>query len=127
MSEENVEIVQRLFSALADEDFRLLLALFAPNVEWVPHEGSYQGPEGVVKHMAEWIEPWDEHSISANEIITAGDRVLAVVHLSARGTGSGMEIDQDFFQLYTISDGKIVRMVEFLERADALEAAGLAE
>jgi ketosteroid isomerase-like protein len=38
-----------------------------------------------------------------------------------------MEVDQRFFQVYTVSDGKIIRMVEFGARDQALEAAGLSE
>jgi hypothetical protein len=34
-----------------------------------------------------------------------------------------MEIDQRFFQIYAVRSGKIARMVEFLARDDALEAA----
>ena len=127
MSEESVEIVRRFFAALDDEDYGAAVGLFDPNVEWVPTEGRYQGREGVLNHMIEWMEPWDEHSITAKEVIEAGDQVLAVIHLTARGAGSGMEIDQDFFQIYAISEGKIVRMVEYVERDEALEAAGLDE
>jgi hypothetical protein len=38
-----------------------------------------------------------------------------------------MEIDQRFFQVYAVGNGKIIRMVEFVRRAEALEAAGLGE
>jgi ketosteroid isomerase-like protein len=41
--------------------------------------------------------------------------------------GSAMEIDQRFFQVYAVGDGKITRMVEFARRTKALEAAGLSE
>jgi ketosteroid isomerase-like protein len=38
-----------------------------------------------------------------------------------------MEVDQRFFQVYTVRDGKIRRMDEYVDRARALEAAGLPE
>jgi ketosteroid isomerase-like protein len=49
------------------------------------------------------------------------------IHLTARGAQSRIEIDQRFFQVYTLRDGKISRMVEFVDRARALEAVGLRE
>jgi len=49
--------------------------------------------------------------------------VLAVIHLTARGTGSGMEIDQRFFQVYDVRGGKITRMLEFLSREAAVAEA----
>ena len=61
------------------------------------------------------------------EFVDAGDRVVVALHLRGRGRGSGVEIDARFFDVYTIRDGKIVRMDEFTERFAALEAAGLRE
>jgi ketosteroid isomerase-like protein len=52
---------------------------------------------------------------------------LAVVRLTGRGVASGVEIDQRFFQVYAVRNGKIIRMVEFVTRDEALEAAGLKE
>jgi ketosteroid isomerase-like protein len=68
-----------------------------------------------------------EHRIEAEEFTEAGNQVLVVVHLTGRGSGSGMEIDQRFFQVYAVRNGKIIRMVEFVTRDEALEAAGFLE
>jgi ketosteroid isomerase-like protein len=124
MSQENVEVVRRLFAAFDDQEWDVALGLFDPAVEWSPVEGNFRGVEGVVTAMAEWTEPWEEHRVEPEEFTEAADRVLAVIHLTGRGVGSGMEIDQRFFQLYEVRSGKILRMVEFLSRAEALEAAG---
>jgi uncharacterized protein len=127
MSEENVGVVQRLFSALEADDFAAALELFDAEVEWSPMEGSYRGVEGVGASFIEWLEPWDEHRIEAEEFVEGDDRVFVTVHLTARGQGSGLEVDQRFFQVYTVRDGKIRRMVEYVDRARALDAAGLGE
>jgi ketosteroid isomerase-like protein len=127
MSEENVEIVRGLFAALDDQDWEAALGFFDPEVEWSPTEGTFHGPEGVVSSLAEWLEPWEEHHIEAEEFMEAGDQVVAVIHLTGRGAGSGMEIDHRFFQVYAVGNGLIIRMVEFVRRAEALEAAGLRE
>lgn len=124
MSQRNVEVVQKLFAALDRQDWEAALGCFDPGVEWSPTEGTFHGLEGVVGALAEWLEPWDEHHIEAEEFSEAGGDVIAVIHLTGRGAGSGMEIDQRFFQVYSVADGKITRMVEFLRRTDALEAAG---
>jgi ketosteroid isomerase-like protein len=96
-------------------------------VVWSPIEGTYHGIDGLATHWSEWIEPWAEHRIDPEEFVQVGDQVVAVIHLTATGRGSGMEIDQRFFQLYTIRTGKIAQMTEFMSRAEALKAAGLAE
>jgi ketosteroid isomerase-like protein len=118
-----MDVVRRLFAAFDAQDWEVALGLFDPEVEWSPVEGSYRGPEGVVAAMADWTEPWEEHLVEAEEFVDASDRVLAVVHLTGRGAASGMEIDQRFFQVYEVRDNKIVRMIEFVTRADAMNAA----
>jgi uncharacterized protein len=126
MTQDNVEVVRGLFSALEGNRFEELLGLFDPEVEWSVTEGTFHGIDGVVNSFIEWMEPWDEHSIEAEEFLESGDhRVLATIHLSGRGERSGMEIDQRFFHLYTVRDGRITSMVEYVDRGKALEAAGL--
>jgi uncharacterized protein len=123
MSQESVDVVRQLFEAFDDQEWEHALALLDPEVEWSPVEGVFRGPEGVVASLIEWLEPWEEHTVEAEEILETSDRVLAVIHLTGRVAGSGMEIDQRFFQVYDVRDGRIVRMVEFVARADALDAA----
>ena len=124
MSQENVEVIRRLFAVIDRQDWGAVLGLFDPEVEWSPTEGTSHGIEGPASSVAEWLEPWEDHRIEAEEFAEAGDQVLAVVRLIGRGAASGMEIDQRFFQVYAVRNGKIIRMVEFVTRDEALEAVG---
>ena len=123
MSQEDIDVVRRLYAAFDDQEWATALGLFHPDVEWSPVEGTFHGPDGVVAALAEWTESWEEHRVDAEEFVQASDRVLAVIHLTGRGAASGMEVDQRFFQIYDVRDGKIVRMKEFVTRAQALDAA----
>jgi ketosteroid isomerase-like protein len=125
-SEESAEVIRALFAALEHDDFATALGLFDPEVEWLPTEGRFRGIEGVGAAFIEWLEPWDEHHIELEELVEAGeDRALVTLHIRARGEHSGMEIDQRFFQVYTVAEGKVRRMVEYVDRDQAQEAAGL--
>jgi ketosteroid isomerase-like protein len=86
-------------------------------------EGTFHGLQGLAKAVAEWTEPWEEHRVDAEEVEPVGDHVLAVVQLTGRGAGSGMEVSQRFFQVYEVRDGKITGMIEYVTRAEALESA----
>jgi ketosteroid isomerase-like protein len=55
------------------------------------------------------------------------DRVLAAVRFIARARHTEIPIDTPVYWLYTIRAGRIVKMVVYLDRAEALEAAGLSE
>lgn len=128
MSQQNVETVRKFFAAVESNELAEALRLFDPDIEWRPTEGSYRGIDGVAQHWGEWMEPWDEHEMEVEELIGAGrDQVLVAIRVSARGEQSGMRIDQRFFHLYTVNEGKIIRMVEYVDRARAMQAAGLRE
>jgi ketosteroid isomerase-like protein len=68
----------------------------------------------------------DEVHFGAEDIRDAGDDVVAFVRMRARGKGSGIEVEARIAHLWTMRDGKGVR-VRVLERDAALEAAGLRE
>src|SRR5437764_10180922 len=54
MSQENIEVVRRLFVGFDREDWAAALELFDPAVEWSSTEGIYHGPEGVLNSLVEW-------------------------------------------------------------------------
>ena len=119
MSHENVEVVRRFL--LVDVDEALTFA--DPGIVWNPIEESpTQGHDAVRASLARWKGEWDDYQLSAEEFVDRGDRVVVTVRLGGRGRGSGVEIDARFYDVYTLRDGKIVRMDQFTERSEALEA-----
>lgn len=50
-----------------------------------------------------------------------------MTHQVGRGKGSGVEVEGDVAFVFTVRQGKLVRWQMFTSRAEALEAAGLAE
>jgi ketosteroid isomerase-like protein len=128
MSQENVEIVRKfVVEFMVDEHDEGLTYLDADFV-WNPVEASStRGVDGFVATMARWESTWAEYEATAEEFVDMGDRVVATVRFHGRGRGSGVETDARYYEVYTVRDGKIVRMDEFTERSEALEAAGLRE
>lgn len=117
MSKENVEIVRSFFVA----DLEEALAYVDPSIVWNPvEESSTQGPEAVRASTKRWKSEWDDYAVIPEELIDMGDRVVATVRFRARGRGSGIEIDDRLYDVFTLRDGKIVRMDQFTEEADAL-------
>jgi ketosteroid isomerase-like protein len=123
MSQENVETVRR-FLSLADVDEALEHA--DPGIVWNPiEELPTQGHDAVRTSLAHWKAEWVEYQLTQEEFVDMGDRIVVTVRVGGRGRGSGVEVDARFFDVYTLRDGKIVRMDQFTERSEALEAAGL--
>jgi ketosteroid isomerase-like protein len=131
MSEENVEIVRRQLDAYLRGDSETALAAYDPEVELdvsIRPEGRiYQGLEGLVEAIRTWSGTWEDYRVEVQEIIDAGDNVVVVDHQMGRGKGSGAPLDQQTFWVYTLREGKIVRLVWLSTREEALEAAGLSE
>ena len=124
MSQESVEIVRRFLIGDVDE----ALAYADPEIVWNPiEELPTQGHGAVRASLARWKAEWDDYEMLPEEFVDRGDRVVVTVRLGGRGRASGVEIDARFYDVYTLRDGKIVRMDQFTERRQAFEAAGLAE
>ena len=134
MSQENVEIVRAQydsFSQIAEggEVHSWVLRYFDPNCEYRPVEelDAIRGHEGLIGWTERWLEAWSSFSDQVEEIIDGGEVVVAAVTISGHGRTSGVEIRQRFFHVFEMREGRIVRLREYLDRASALEAAGLPE
>jgi ketosteroid isomerase-like protein len=121
MSNENVEIVRRFVLG----DFDEALSHVDPGIVWNPVEESpTEGPEAVRASTERWKREWDDYELTPEDFQDMGDRVLVTVRFRARGRGSGIAVGARLYDLFTLRDGKIVRMDQFSERSEALEAAG---
>ena len=76
-----------------------------------------------------WIDYWDamDWSLDPEEFIDAGERVVVLARLSARGRESGVSLERRDGMVWTVRDGKAVRLDYFNNATKALEAAGLRE
>ncbi len=134
MSQENVEVgepVRRLFAAFNQRDWGAFSAELDPEVEYAPVEehATYRGPEAVARYAERWLEGWDTFSAEVEEVerTPAQDGALLAVRLGGIGKGSGVEIYDRAFWVYKLRGGRIYRISDFTDRAEALKAAGLSE
>jgi ketosteroid isomerase-like protein len=132
MSQENVEIVREAFEAFLGGDQERTARLLDPEVEFHGTVGGLQ--EGQIAHgksqidetfEAEDLEAWEERRLEAEEFLDAGDNVVVLLHEYRRGRGSGVELESKTAGVVAVRDGKIVRIQGYMDRAAALEAAGL--
>jgi ketosteroid isomerase-like protein len=129
MSEENVEKVRSTTNEWGQGNYSSV-AWAHSEIELVGADGSVtRGINEAGKQWAEFLEAWDDFATLAEEILEAGDdRVLALVRFQGRGRGSGTPLaDFSGAQLFTLREGKVVRLELFSQRDEALEAAGLSE
>ena len=132
MSPENLEAVRSVYERFGKGDFRASLDVVDPLVLFVlnpgfPESGTYLGLAELAEYTRGFLEPWTEITIEAEDLADAGDSVVATVMQRGIGSESGAATEFRYFQVWTFRGHRVVRLENFRERSDALEAAGLSE
>jgi ketosteroid isomerase-like protein len=135
MSEENVEAFRRAVEAYNRRDVEAFLAEFDPMVETQPltlvmfgQEATvYRGHGGIRQFIREVDEVLAEVRIEPLEIRDLGERVVARGHLRGRGRTSGVETESPISWVVDFKNDLVIRMRDYLDFNEALEAAGLRE
>jgi ketosteroid isomerase-like protein len=113
MSRENVEVVRGIYDALAWGD------LYSTPV--------YQGHEGGRQVWRETLSVFAEVDVEVEQLIDAGDQVVAVIREREVGRTSGAPVEMTHLAVWTLADGEVTKLQVFDDRQRALEAAGLRE
>jgi ketosteroid isomerase-like protein len=130
MSQENVEVVRRVYESQGRPEF---LQLLDPHVVWINYMSAlraepYLGHEGVLDWAKDFRDNFGDFRMEAKELIDAGgDQVVVVSRFIGTGIKSGVPLEQEFGSLFTLLNGKVVRCQGFESVSEALEAAGLRE
>jgi ketosteroid isomerase-like protein len=132
VSEENVEVVRAMYEHWARGDFppkfidpdivHSRIGAQTPDLE-----GEWRGLEAFSEAFGEYLQAFSDLRTEAEEIIDIDDeRVLVLSRQTAEGKLSGVPIDHEFGDLFTLRAGKVVRYDSYWDRAEAMKAAGLA-
>ena len=132
MSADNVAAVRRYVDAFNRLDLDAATIGLDPAIElreWpeAPGSQSYHGVDGVRRAFDTWFETWEWMTLEIEEIHAVGDRVLFTLHQRAKGRTSEAEVEIRSYNVYTFRDGLVTRVELFVERENALAAAGLTE
>ena len=134
MSQENVETVQRAYVALTRGDAEALREMSPPEFT-VDFSRRRMDPfvlrrdEMLAFFTGQSAETWEDWpTYEPKEIIDAGEFVVALIRTTARGKGSGVEVEAHVWNVWTFRDGEPIEFKYFGDdRTAALEAAGLRE
>jgi ketosteroid isomerase-like protein len=133
VSRENVEIVRRCLEHWDRRDDSFLTELVDPDAVLdlsrnVFNPDVYRGYDGFRRYVEVVDEMWDDFEFHPEEFIDAGDHVVVAVRISGKGRESGVQTEMRLFNVWTLRDGKVIRLTGgYRDRAEALEAAGLQE
>lgn len=128
---DNERLVRAGYEAFNKGDIDFLVEHLDPDIEWmepreVPGMRVLNEPGGVRRYLEGFHELWAEFRIEPEELFVLDEeRVLVIARLTARGRESGAPVEAGVAHLWTLRNGKAVRMRVFLDRVDALKEAGL--
>ena len=133
MSQENVEIVRRIYEAVDAGDADAVLSLYDPQVELdfsaspfreVLERSVYRGFDGMREFIGERFDVLDDPTDHCDELIDAGDAVISVVTSRGRGRASGAPVARVHYGIWSFGAGKVKRVAWYGTRREALAAAG---
>ena len=117
--------------ARAQQDPSALRAILADDIEWdvgaiktIGDARDWQGADGVMEFFRQWVGAFTDWGYEVDEIFAQGDSVIAELHQWGTGKGSGIRVEQHWWQVWTLRDGKAIRGTNHDTREEALAAAG---
>ncbi len=129
MSQENVEVAKQAVEAFRQDNLDRFLSYIHPEVEWYPRlgelEGDHHGHDAVRRWWADLFEVFPDWSPTIREVRDPDDFVLFHVDVAASGAGSGLGLDEDFWQVAEFQGGRIVWYRVCSTEQEALEAVRL--
>jgi ketosteroid isomerase-like protein len=131
---ENLDLVRSICSAWGRGDFSEV-DWADPEIEsgWAdgPSPGSRIGVAAMAESERDFLNVWADVRLAIGEYRELDSRrVLVFIHASGRGKTSGLdlkELSKTAACLFDIRDGKVIRLVNYWDRANALADVGLEE
>lgn len=128
MSRENVALIKAIYDAFAAGDVPGVLGRMSPEIVWNEAENfpyadrnPYVGPEAVATGVFMRIgAEWDGFQVVPEEIIDAGDTVIALGRYRGTFKATGKAQNTQMAHVWRVKNGKAV---QFQQYADTLHVA----
>jgi ketosteroid isomerase-like protein len=133
MSEENVQVMRRLFDAYTEGDVSAWFQAADPDIRVHPRPAEpdaadeYRGLDGLMDYLVNWLGQWDVYDAEPLEIIDAGEHVLVVARERGRVESTGIEVVEEFWHSFALQDGRVTEWNMYDSRGDAFAAVGLSQ
>jgi ketosteroid isomerase-like protein len=131
VADERIEIVRRALDALTRGDVDAAFVKAAPDAEFdqsraVGMDRGVYSLEEFRRLTREFINSWDSVTWEADELISGEQHVVTPFTNRLRGR-DGIEVEARGFLVWAFREGVVTRVTLYQERAEALDAAGLAD
>lgn len=132
MSQADIEGLRAVYEAVSRGDWDAAFQDARPDFELIPPDqnplaGTYRGRDAIRAFFAELWAAFEEVTIEPGSFLELDDRILVSLLMRLRPSDSPASLEMQLTHLWTMRDGKPARCEVFLQREQALEAAGVSE
>jgi ketosteroid isomerase-like protein len=129
MAQDHIQTIKAWYAAFISRDIPAMVAHLDPQVEWNSAENfiysdhsPYIGTEAVKTGIYDRLgEDWSEFSMSADEILGAGNLVIARGRFRGTFNANGATVDAQFVQVFQFEGDKIVKVQMYTDTAQFKE------
>jgi ketosteroid isomerase-like protein len=128
-NDDNLELIQRIYSAYAQGDSQFILDRVTDDVDWInegpdsiPYAGRFKGPKEVQRFFEALGTTVDNGRVTPEDWIVQGDKVVSTGRFTATVKATGRRIDVPIAHVFTVRNGKVVRWVGYADTARVAEA-----
>jgi ketosteroid isomerase-like protein len=126
MGAEDVAVLRDAYEALNHGHTAEALSVLDEGAEWcehstLPEAGMYRGRPAIERFLHEFLESWEHFHQDLEGIEATDERVFLFLHSVAVGKGSGIEVDARYAHVWTMRDGKGLRVDTYEDPGDARE------
>jgi ketosteroid isomerase-like protein len=122
-----VELVRAGYEAFNRGGVSAILEMLDPEIEWQTDSGTpeadiHRGTEDVRNYLEGFVGVFETLRLDPTECISKGNQVLAGLEARGQIKGSGIELEQRWWHLWTVREAKGIHVFVFFDRARALDA-----
>jgi len=110
VSEADSALIRASYEALNRGEVEAALAALHRDAVWrespqLPGGDVFHGREEISDFLTGFLEQWQVFHQTVESTVANGDRICALIHLTAVGRGSGAQVDARYAHLWTLRDG----------------------
>lgn len=128
MSQDNVDLIRGIYEAFAAGDIPGVVGRMSPDIVWNEAENfpyadnnPYRGPDAILGGVfARIAAEWDGFAAVPEELLDAGDTVVALGRYRGTCKATGRDVDAQMVHVWRVAGGKAA---QFQQYADTLQFA----
>jgi ketosteroid isomerase-like protein len=132
MSQENVALIRGIYDGFAAGDVGAVLGAMSPDIAWNEAENfpyadgnPYVGPQAIAEGVfARCIGEWDGFAVTVEEILDAGDTIVALGRYGGSCKATGKAMNPQLAHVWRIADGKAVAFQQYVDTLQVACATG---